>query len=409
MNVREAPLIVQLRMRMIQEISAGAQLSSATAGTAFSVRGGYTNKNIFRGAETFDVSGHYQIFPSSQTIYDLALTLNVPYFYFIPNVQFGFQLSKFKEVDKFEVNSAAGSFAFKMSLFESVKYKNAIVPNMTYENVSSAVFDSTSSPQFKDILRESQHNLIPAVDLSVDWTNDIINPSSGSSVSLTSEFGLPAARWVVTNVPSASYAKIGAQFRSFVPLSGNGASIFGIRFFATSIELFEPDNINRDIPQTRKILGGGSNTFRAWPTRGLLVSDRGTSNLIGGYFTVGSNMEYRFAPFVYPIALTTWQQLAAPIRLALFADIGNVWDRNTVITIPSVSITTGLGVRYLTPVGPIRVDFGFKMYDPFPIENRDDLRSFPSSSRGVWLFNRTLQLNRLGNVMSFQFGIGNPF
>ena len=46
---------------------------------------------------------------------------------------------------------------------------------------------------------------------------------------------------------------------------------------------------------------------------------------------------------------------------AFFVDGGNVWDRVTNVELSQVRGTYGFGLRYQSPVGPIRFDVGFKM------------------------------------------------
>jgi outer membrane protein insertion porin family len=49
------------------------------------------------------------------------------------------------------------------------------------------------------------------------------------------------------------------------------------------------------------------------------------------------------------------------IGLVAFLDGGNVWQRASDINLSDFKFTTGLGLRYNTPVGPARVDYGHKL------------------------------------------------
>jgi outer membrane protein insertion porin family len=293
----------------------------------------------------------------------------------------------------------------RLNLFQTESYRSSLGLGVSFERIISDIKDSALIEDYDQISKDPQLNLIASTDFILDGTNDIFNPTSGSSYTLSSEVGLP---FPIGNLPSAGYWKNSFQIRNFQSLKENG-SVFASRLYAGYAYLFEPNNASRDVPQTRKFLGGGLTSFRGWPTRSLLVSDIGTGTIIGGYTTIGGGVEFRFAPFQYDVELTTWQQLASPIRMAFFADFGNVWDKKTAILIKNVSISTGVGFRYNTPFGPLRIDWGVKFYDPYPNLVKAEQKSFPSSTEGLWIYNRTITWSNLFDISSIGFTIGNAF
>jgi outer membrane protein assembly factor BamA len=68
---------------------------------------------------------------------------------------------------------------------------------------------------------------------------------------------------------------------------------------------------------------------------------------VGGAVSLEGNIEVR-----YPI----W---ADRLRGALFLDYGQVWRGHGDVDVGRVQVTPGLGVRYFSPIGPIRVDVGY--------------------------------------------------
>jgi outer membrane protein insertion porin family len=54
--------------------------------------------------------------------------------------------------------------------------------------------------------------------------------------------------------------------------------------------------------------------------------------------------------------------LGKGIGIAAFLDGGNVWIKAKDINPGDFKYTTGLGLRYNTPVGPIRLDYGHKLH-----------------------------------------------
>jgi outer membrane protein insertion porin family len=56
------------------------------------------------------------------------------------------------------------------------------------------------------------------------------------------------------------------------------------------------------------------------------------------------------------------------IRLAAFFDVGNVYGFNTKFDLTDLRMAVGGGLRWLSPFGPIRVDYGINP-DPRPGES----------------------------------------
>ncbi len=46
---------------------------------------------------------------------------------------------------------------------------------------------------------------------------------------------------------------------------------------------------------------------------------------------------------------------------AVFADGGNVFERTTQLDLGELRGSVGFGVRYRSPIGPVRLDLGFKL------------------------------------------------
>ena len=51
------------------------------------------------------------------------------------------------------------------------------------------------------------------------------------------------------------------------------------------------------------------------------------------------------------------------MRLGFFVDAGQVWERGQeIISIQGLRVTPGAGVRFTTPLGPVRVDVAYNGY-----------------------------------------------
>ena len=50
-----------------------------------------------------------------------------------------------------------------------------------------------------------------------------------------------------------------------------------------------------------------------------------------------------------------------PTQLAVFADAGNIWETHDAFDIGDLRYGAGFGLRFVTPIGPIRIDVGYKI------------------------------------------------
>jgi outer membrane protein assembly factor BamA len=51
------------------------------------------------------------------------------------------------------------------------------------------------------------------------------------------------------------------------------------------------------------------------------------------------------------------------MRLGIFVDAGQVWERGEeLVTIRGMRVTPGAGVRFATPLGPVRIDAAYNGY-----------------------------------------------
>jgi outer membrane protein assembly complex protein YaeT len=101
------------------------------------------------------------------------------------------------------------------------------------------------------------------------------------------------------------------------------------------------------IPFGRRYFLGGSTSLRGWGRFEVSpLSDSGQP--IGGLSMLEWNTELR---------VTFSRNFAA----VAFLDAGNVWGRPWQIEPGDLRVAVGPGLRYRTPVGPIRVDFGYQL------------------------------------------------
>jgi outer membrane protein insertion porin family len=101
------------------------------------------------------------------------------------------------------------------------------------------------------------------------------------------------------------------------------------------------------LPLFERFYLGGPNTLRMFKFRQVSPTDE-TGERIGGTSEVLGNVEY-IIPLPYGI------------RLAVFFDIGNAYGFGTKFDLTDLRKGVGAGVRWMSPFGPIRIEYGVKV------------------------------------------------
>ncbi|GMR04373.1 MAG: outer membrane protein assembly factor BamA [Thermodesulfobacteriota bacterium] len=109
----------------------------------------------------------------------------------------------------------------------------------------------------------------------------------------------------------------------------------------------------REPPIYERFFLGGINTIRGFDTRTVSPKDEATGDLIGGNTMIQSNIELLF-PLVP----------AQKLRGLVFFDAGNSYKGR--IDFSDIRTSVGLGVRWYSPFGPLRVELGINL------DRRDD-------------------------------------
>jgi outer membrane protein insertion porin family len=104
---------------------------------------------------------------------------------------------------------------------------------------------------------------------------------------------------------------------------------------------------NERLPAFERFYLGGPNSIRSFKARQISPTDENGLR-IGGTSSVLGNLEYLIP-------------LPFDIRVAGFFDIGNVYGFRTKFDLTDTREAAGAGVRWLSPFGPIRVDYGLNL------------------------------------------------
>lgn len=144
------------------------------------------------------------------------------------------------------------------------------------------------------------------------------------------------------------YIKATPDARAYVPLGKRlvaaGRARAGRMFTASDAES----------PLTQRYYGGGSSGHRGFGFRRLspmIQSERGTLVPVGGTDLLETSFELRYQTFKFK---ENWVSVVA------FVDGGDV-TRKGDLQVGNLHWATGLGLRYDTIIGPIRIDVGYRL------------------------------------------------
>jgi outer membrane protein assembly complex protein YaeT len=222
--------------------------------------------------------------------------------------------------------------------------------NARYSFGRVKLFDERIPPD--DVLDVDR--LFPQVRLSSglasvfrDTRNDPLDPANGTFAGVDGEV---AARAIGSQV---GFAKMFVQGFTYRGLGGSRRIVVagGARLgLATGFPRVVEGVRVRDLPASERFFAGGSTTVRGFALDKLgapeTISPQGFP--LGGNALVVINAEVR-APL--------WRDFGG----VAFFDAGNVFAKARDFDIDQVRSSAGVGLRYKSPIGPIRLDLGFKL------------------------------------------------
>jgi len=264
----------------------------------------------------------------------------------------------------------------------------------------------------------------------ISWVRDTRdNPADAAKGTLNSaDFGLADTYFG----SSASFTRFLYQNSSYYPIKRRFSFARSLRFgllnpYRDTVSLTFPpptgSNLPPVIPLPERFFAGGGTSLRGFALNQAGPRDSGSGFPVGGQAMLVLNQEFRF-PMRLPYF---WTSLGG----TLFYDGGNVYSRASRISfrasLPRPTFdgsatpqcltncsnelnyfahTIGLGLRYATPVGPIRIDLGYQINRPFfvlpiPCPSGTTATTCPPGSLGY----KSAQLPRF----QISFNLGAPF
>ncbi len=176
--------------------------------------------------------------------------------------------------------------------------------------------------------------LMPAIGYWRSKADDPVYPRNGYRLSVDLR---GAARYIVSNVSFAQVVIQGKYIRGL----GNGRVVLRGALGATAVTDF------KRLPPTLRFFAGGENSIRGFGYQSLGPRDA-AGNVVGGRYLAVGSVGYEHM---------IWGNWGA----AVFSDFGNAFDsfkRNT------FAYSVGVGLRWRSPVGLVRVDVATGLSDP---------------------------------------------
>ncbi len=167
-----------------------------------------------------------------------------------------------------------------------------------------------------------------------DRRDDAINPNKGSFETTSLQIASRALRSEV------NFTSFFNQSNFYRPL-GSAVLASSVRFGWN-----QPFGETRQLPITERYFAGGSTTLRGF------AQDEAGPEAGGNTMAIG-NVEYRL-----PLPVLRIKELG----VAFFYDGGNVFARINDVKFRDLTHTGGAGLRYNTPLGPVRFDMGINLH-----------------------------------------------
>lgn len=103
----------------------------------------------------------------------------------------------------------------------------------------------------------------------------------------------------------------------------------------------------QSIPPSLRFFAGGDQSVRGYDYQSLSPENE-QGDKIGGRYMIAGSLEYQYS-------------IAEKWRIATFIDQGSSFNN---LDLPSLKTGVGIGVRWVSPVGPIRIDLAHALDDP---------------------------------------------
>lgn len=307
----------------------------------FSFGGGYSSvdnlfvmaainqRNLFGKGQILNLQAEVG---GTSTRYNLGFT--EPWLFDIP-LSAGFDLYNWeRDYDDYDKNSVGGALRAGYPVWDFTR----VQASYGYEVTELTDISADASDDIKDLEGKNSTSRISGA-LKYDSRDRVFNPTQGAQFSLGVEYAGGFLGGDIAYIKDS--AEAGLYFPIFWKFTG---FIHG-----------ELGNIVEQssgvLPDYERFYLGGINSVRGYKWRDIsTLDDKGKE--IGGDKYLQGNIE-----LLFPIVES------AGVVGVIFADTGDVYGKSEDIDFSDIHYTAGYGLRWYSPMGPIRIEYGYVLDD----------------------------------------------
>lgn len=238
--------------------------------------------------------------------------------------------------------------------FQRVKLRqnNTVVNDSSQTNVNQAIQLISGG---KDLIYA--FTFIPLKDKR----DNVLVPQRGSLTEFFNKFAYTRSRPIIANqlqdtLVTNIFYKFNAQWNRYQGFALNKKWVLATRLRGAGIIEFGKPKPIEFFPATERFYLGGSNTIRGYAEQRIGRITQFTDNSgdtleipVGGKYVVLGNIELRIPLF--------WL-----FQTEVFVDAGNLFEEKEDFKHFSLKVGSGVGLAVITPFGPIRFDYGIKLF-----------------------------------------------
>jgi outer membrane protein insertion porin family len=235
-----------------------------------------------------------------------------------------------RDYDSYSLDTQGAGFTLGYPIWEKISAYAGY--NFTINNIENINYDTATSY----IMDQAGQRIASSVTLSLgrDTTDDNIFPTKGTKTSISVQHaGTPLGG-------DTKFTKYSAGATAYYPLFWD--MVFGAKGRIGYLQ--NNDDSDSRIPINERYVLGGINSLRG--LRYVGIRNSGSSDVLGGTSMLVFNFELVF-PFIKD----------AGMKGVVFFDAGNTWDGGYYLD--DLRQTVGLGLRWYSPIGPLRIEYGY--------------------------------------------------